>query len=133
MLNPFAQEWMPRWAAKPEADGGSSTAAQTGLRVTTSMERTSTCDPQEVQTPNGLAELASTMSGDLAFDALFDHGSRRPSVVSIPGAATTPQSSTYSSQSSAPTPQAGYMHLCSSRLTDDPAPCVHPPPPFTGC
>jgi hypothetical protein len=97
MLNPFAQEWMPRWNAKPEADGsgGSSKAAQTGLRVTTSMERTFTCDTQEVQTPNGLAELASTMSGDLAFDALFDHGSRRPSVVSIPGAAATHRSSTY--------------------------------------
>ena len=33
-----------------------------------------------IPTPNGLAELASLLSGDLNFEDVFDHGSRRASV-----------------------------------------------------
>jgi hypothetical protein len=85
MLNPSAKEYVHgiplglKAAAKKTSAAAAVASALQGLQVRTSF---SGCLDKEasIPTPNGLAELASMLSGDLAFEDVFDHGSRKTSV-----------------------------------------------------
>lgn len=95
MLNPNAAEWMPTAfsaAAMPVSscaaaskNSSSATVAASKLSIQASTASMQVDSDAGVTTPNGLAELASVLSGaasaDMTFeDLMFDNSSRRGSV-----------------------------------------------------
>lgn len=93
MLNPFATDYVSDAIGRASnSDAGVVKAATSAIPIKASARFAGSrlvveasaallsANSGSLPTPNGLAELASVLSGDLNFDDIFDHGSRQNSV-----------------------------------------------------